>query len=86
VFDNRLAAINVPVLIVSHAGDSCVQTPPGDGAKLKAALTASPRNEVVLMSGGLPAKSDACEAFAEHGFYGVEIETVQRIVDWMNRR
>jgi hypothetical protein len=86
VFDNRLAVINVPVLIVSHGGDGCMQTPPGDGSRIKAALRASPRSEVVLMSGGLPAKSDACEAFSEHGFYGVEAETVQRIVDWMRGR
>ncbi len=86
VFDNRLARINVPVLIVSHRGDSCVQTPPADDDKVRAALTASPRSEVVLMSGGLPAKSDACDALSEHGFYGVETETVQRIVDWLKGR
>jgi len=86
VFDNKLAAINVPVLIVSHNADGCVQTPASDGPKIKAALTASPRSEVILMSGGLPDKSDPCEAFSAHGFYGIEAETVQRIVDWMRGR
>jgi hypothetical protein len=86
VFDNQLGAINVPVLIVSHSGDGSVQTPPGDGDKVKAAVSHSPRSEVILMRGGLPAKSDACEAYSEHGFYGVEAQTVQRIVDWMGGR
>lgn len=86
VFDNRLAAINVPLLIVSHSGDGCIQTPPGDADKIKAAASGAPRREVILMSGGLPAKSNPCEAFSEHGFYGVEAETVQRIVDWMKGR
>ncbi len=86
VFDNKLAAINVPVLIVSHSSDECVQTPPLDNPKVKAALTGAPRSEIVLMNGGLPAKSSVCEAQSAHGFYGVEADTVQRIVDWMKTR
>jgi len=86
VFDNRLSAINVPVLIVSHRADTCVQTPPADDDKVKAAVSAAPRSEVIMMDGGLPAKSDPCEASSAHGFYGVESETVQRIVEWMTGR
>jgi hypothetical protein len=86
VFDNSLGAINVPVLIVSHSADSCVQTPPADDDKVKAAVSAAPRSEVIMMSGGLPARSGPCEAQSAHGYYGVERETVQRIVDWMTGR
>lgn len=86
VFDDNLAAIDVPVLIVSHKDDACAMTPASDGVRIKSALGHSPRSEVIVMTGGLPPKSDACEARSAHGFFGVEDQTVQRIVDWMDGR
>jgi dienelactone hydrolase len=83
VFEANLAAINVPVLILSHSGDKCDITPPGDAERVKAALKSSPKVEVVLVSGGLPPKSPACEARAEHGFFGIEPEVVTRIAGWI---
>lgn len=83
VFDDDLAAIDVPVLIVSHKDDSCELSPPSDAARIKAALSHSPRSDIILISGGLPPKSRPCEARSAHGYFGVEAETVQRIADWM---
>ena len=83
VFDANLAAINVPVFIVSHSDDSCSMTPPGDQAKLKAAFTGSPFAKAILVSGGKPAVSQPCEAEAPHGFYGVEVETIKHMVSFI---
>ncbi|HVM80913.1 MAG TPA: alpha/beta hydrolase [Stellaceae bacterium] len=83
VFKANLAAINVPVLILSHSGDKCDITPPGDAERVKAALKASPKVEIVMVSGGLPPQSPPCEARAEHGFLGIEPEVVARIAGWI---
>lgn len=83
VFQADLAAINVPVLILSHSGDKCDVTPPGDAERVKAALKSAPKVEVVLVSGGLPPKSPPCEARAEHGFFDIEQEVVSRIAGWI---
>jgi hypothetical protein len=83
VFGANLAAIHVPVLIVSHEGDRCRLTPPSDRPQLKAALTGAPAVDIVTVSGGLPAKSGPCEAMAEHGYYGVESAAVSQIAAWI---
>jgi predicted alpha/beta hydrolase family esterase len=83
VFNADLAAVNVPVFIVSHSDDSCSMTPPGDQAKLTAAFTGSPFVKAILVSGGKPAVSQPCEAEAPHGFYGVEIETINHMVSFI---
>ncbi len=83
VFAANLAAINVPVLILSHTGDQCNLTPPGDAANLKAALKGSPKVEVQTVSGGLPPISPPCEAKAQHGFYGIEDQVVAQISGWI---
>jgi len=83
VYGTDLAAINVPVLIASHVDDACNLSPPSENAKLKSMLTHSPKTEIITVSGGLPPRSQPCEARAPHGFYGVEDETIARIMAWM---
>ncbi len=83
VFQANLAAINVPVLILSHSGDKCPITPPSDAESIKAALKGSPKVEVQMVSGGLLPISPPCEAKAEHGFYGMEDQVVARIAAWI---
>lgn len=83
VFQANLAAINVPVLILSHKNDQCNLTPPSDGANVKAALKGSPKVEVETVSGGLPPISQPCEAKAAHGFYGMEDQVVAQISGWI---
>jgi hypothetical protein len=82
VFDTNLAAITVPVLAVANQGDSCPVTPPGDASKIAAALIRSPRKEVVYVQSD-QVRSAACEAFAPHGFFGIEAAVIQRIADWI---
>lgn len=84
VFDTKLAAITVPVLIVANQHDSCTVTPPDDAAKISAALTRSPRKEVVYVeSDQIDPRSPPCEAMSPHGYFGIEAEVVKRIADWI---
>jgi predicted alpha/beta-hydrolase family hydrolase len=84
VFDTKLAAITVPVLIVANQHDSCTVTPPDDAAKISAALTRSPRKEVVYVeSDQIEPRSPPCEAMSPHGYFGIEAEVVKRIADWI---
>jgi dienelactone hydrolase len=76
VFDVALAAVKVPVLIQVNRDDACRSTPPADALRIKAALTSSPRVEVLEYSGGEPPRSGPCEAFARHGFLGIEDQVV----------
>ena len=77
---NRIA---VPTLIVSHKNDGCDITPASDAAKLKRGLSGSPKVEVALLEGGLPAKSEPCLAKSEHGFFGIEDRAVQTIASFI---
>lgn len=83
VYGTDLAAIDVPVLIASHVDDSCNLSPPSENAKLKSMLTRAPHSEIMTFSGGLPPRSQPCEALAPHGFYGVEDEVIARILAWI---
>ena len=86
VFGAQLSAINVPALVVAHDQDGCGVTPPSDAPRLRAALTGSPRTEVMLFTGGSPPRSAACEAMAQHGFLGIEQDVITRIAAWMRGR
>lgn len=83
VFGADLDRVVVPALIASHRGDNCRLTPPGDAEAIRRALTRAPRTEVMLFDGGLPARSDPCEAFSEHGFLGIEAQVLDRIAAWI---
>ena len=86
VFGARLSAINVPALIVAHQEDGCRVTPASDAPRLRAALTSSPRTEIFLFSGGSSPRSGPCDAFAQHGFLGIEQDVITRIAAWMRGR
>lgn len=89
VFDLKLEAITVPLLVIGHAADTCIRSP----AKLIGNITArtsSARKEIVTVSGGpgsAPGESstDACEGRSPHGFVGQEAEVaagIARFVLW----
>lgn len=83
VFDTPLNKITAPVLVMSHKDDTCYVTPPSDIPRLLRAMSASPRKDSLLLSGGKPPKSDPCEAFAAHGFFGIEDEAAKAMTDWI---
>jgi hypothetical protein len=81
VFDVRLDAIRMPVLVVGHAADNCPRTP----ARLMGRITArtnGSREQVVTVtggSGGRPTGLQACQGRTPHGFLGQEAAIVAGI-------
>lgn len=83
VVSMALPEIRVPTLIVSHSEDACEFTPAADAPALAKRLTRSAKVAVVLLSGGDPPRSDPCEAYAAHGYYGIETQAVDRIAEFI---
>lgn len=71
------SSIKAPVLFVHHVYDRCPACPYRDAESLSRTFP------LISVSGGKPAQSDPCEAFAAHGYFGVEEETVKAIKNWM---
>lgn len=66
--------------VVHHKQDACRATP------FSAAQASHQRfgNEFIAMEGGISV-GDPCEAFAHHGFNGIERETVDAIKQWIRK-
>jgi hypothetical protein len=83
VFDLKLEAITVPILVVGHATDKCIRSPAGLMGNITA-QTSSAREQVVTVTGG-PGSSagesltEACEGRTPHGFIGQEAEVASGI-------
>ena len=85
VYDAPLAAVRLPVLIVSHRDDGC-KCSPGSAAvgnKLLAALSGATAKEHKIFTGGSAPISGPCDARAPHGFFGIEAAVVKAIADWI---
>jgi hypothetical protein len=82
VFDLPLSAIKVPALVMGHAQDQCLRSPPGQINRLAQAL-GSARKQVITLTGGVapsgPTSLADCEGRSPHGFLGVEAEMVEAI-------
>jgi hypothetical protein len=67
-------------LIVHHKDDSCRVTP------FSSAQASHDRygSEFIVMEGGI-STGDPCEAFAHHGYNGIERETVEAIKQWVRQ-
>lgn len=65
-------------LIVLHRMDACRATSPSAGASSHSKYG----TDLIEMDGG-KSTGDDCEAFAHHGYYGIEGETVTKIEDWI---
>lgn len=76
--------IKRPTLVVHHIEDECRVTPYEDAQGIFYELPDNPRKHFVTVSGGHEPKSHPCQARSQHGFFGVERETVAAIVDWIN--
>lgn len=83
VFDVALNRVAVPVLIQIHRNDGCRLTPPANAARIKAALTVASVVEVQSFTGGSRPRSGPCEAFAQHGFIGIEDQVVDAAASWI---
>src|SRR5205814_9459043 len=77
-----LSNIHVPVLVVHHEQDGCALCSFADMPALMTTLGGAPRSQLLSFKGG-ESKGDPCEAFAYHGFNGLEREVVQQIAAWI---
>jgi hypothetical protein len=77
-FDFR--TVKVPLLFVQHRSDVCQATLYGSLARKAEGFT------LISVSGGKPAESGPCDAFAAHGYFGVEPQTVDAIAAWMLKK
>jgi len=82
VLDMPLGRITVPVLVVHHENDQCASSLFSGVSWLMRGLSASARKDLIAMRGG-ENKGDPCEAFAYHGYNGLERDVVARIAAWI---
>ena len=79
-----LQFIKVPVLVVHHKDDGCDHCRYTDLPLLTEKLTGAPRKEVMVAEGGAT-RGDPCEAFAHHGYNGIEQDVITKIAAWIVR-
>lgn len=72
-------ALGMPMLWVHHVDDPCRSTP-YRSAENAAEKTGAP---LLTVRGSEGVRGDACMAFTQHGFVGVETETVRAMRDWV---
>lgn len=75
----RWDGMTARILWVHHEDDGCRFTP-YRAAQNYAEMTRSP---LVTVRGGGPARGSPCEAFSQHGFIGLERETVLAMRTWV---
>lgn len=73
VFDVRLESIRMPVLVIGHAADACIRTPPSLNGRITA-RTNGAREQVVTIAGkpSAPPSVNACQGRTPHGFIDQE--------------
>ncbi|MCY1169271.1 MAG: alpha/beta hydrolase [Pseudomonadota bacterium] len=77
-----LGKLRIPVLVVHHEQDGCRLCSFSEIPRLMDQLTGAPRKQLLSFKGGNN-RGDPCEAFAYHGFNGLEAEVVTQTVAWM---
>jgi pimeloyl-ACP methyl ester carboxylesterase len=77
-----LGKIRVPVLVAHHEQDGCAHCPFSEVPTLMAKIGNAPRTKLLAFKGGAN-RGDPCEAFAYHGFNGLEGEVVEKIANWI---
>jgi hypothetical protein len=78
-----LESIRVPAFIMSHAQDQCPVTPPADAQRIADRLTGVPAKLVTLLTGGAAPVSGPCDAYSQHGFFGIESQAVDAITNFI---
>jgi pimeloyl-ACP methyl ester carboxylesterase len=77
-----LAKLRIPVLVVHHEQDACAHCRFSDVPLLLDKLGDSPRKQLLSFKGG-GNRGDPCEAFAYHGFNGLESDVVAQTAAWI---
>jgi len=77
-----LERLAMPVLVVHHKGDVCAGSPYALAPALADKLTGASRKAFLAFDAGR-SEGDPCEAFAHHGYNGIEPQVVDAIVAFM---
>ena len=80
--DMTLEKIAIPVLVVHHRQDGCKHCTYTELPRLMDKLSGSPRKELITFEGGQN-RGDPCEAYAYHGFNGIERNVVIKVAEWI---
>ena len=78
VSEMALKNIRIPVLLVHHEQDGCRLCAFREVPGLLEHLSGAPRKSLVALRGG-ETRGDPCEAWAYHGYNGIESEAVAAI-------
>lgn len=78
-----LEYLEMPVLVVHHAEDTCRACPPAALPRLMEKLSHARRKQLLTINGGAD-QGDPCEAFAHHGYNGMEQSVVDSIAAWIS--
>ena len=71
-----------PLDVVHHEQDACAACPYVEVSNLMNKLQSTPKKDLIAMTGG-ESRGDPCEAFAHHGYNGLETEVVAKIAAWI---
>ena len=82
VLDMDLGKLKIPVLVIHHEYDGCGSCAFGDVPRLMERLGPLPRKELLTFKGG-ESRGNPCEAFAYHGFNGIEREVTAQTARWI---
>lgn len=77
-----LERLEIPVLVVHHELDGCAYCAFADLPPLMDKLNDAPRRGLISFREGV-SRGDPCEAWAYHGFNGIEREVVAQIAAWL---
>jgi pimeloyl-ACP methyl ester carboxylesterase len=83
VMGTKLENIKMPVLVVAHAADKCIRTPPSLVSRI-AARTNGVREQTVTITGGPGSRGgvsvEACQGRTPHGFIEQEAPVAEGII------
>lgn len=80
-----LDRVKIPVLVVHHEQDGCKHCAFGQIPGLMEKLGGAPKTRLIAVKGG-QTRGDPCEAFAYHGFNGIERDVVAQIANWITAK
>jgi pimeloyl-ACP methyl ester carboxylesterase len=84
VFTAAPEQVRVPALIVANRADRCDVAPPEDAPRIAAAMKNSPDVRVEYVDGGMARSPKACGSLTPHGYYGIETQVTDMIVQWID--
>ncbi len=83
VFDADPQDVRVPALVVANRDDICSVAPPSMAPRIVAAMTGSPSAHVLMVGGGVQRSEKACGSLSPHGYYGIEDQVVDAVIEWL---